>query len=81
MAKVKLKIIESNCRCNYYNAGDEFIVEDLCPPICHELWNCMYPFIYALQNGAMLDYGDKKAAMFDMKCPDEGRVIVHGERI
>jgi uncharacterized repeat protein (TIGR04076 family) len=79
MAKVKLKVIESNCRCAYLNEGDEFIVEDLCPPICHELWNSMYPFIYALQNGAMLDYGDKKAPMFDVKCPDEGRVIVHGE--
>ncbi len=81
MAKVKLTIIEGNCRCNYHNAGDEYIVDDLCPPICHELWNCMYPFIYALQNGAMLDYGDKKAPMFDVKCPDEGRVVIHGERI
>ncbi len=81
MAKVKLKIIESNCRCNYHNVGDEFIVEDLCPPICHELWSCMYPFVYALQNGAMLDYGNEKAPMFDIKCPDEERVIIHGERI
>lgn len=81
MSKVKLKVIEGNCRCNYHNVGDEFIVEDLCPPVCHELWNCMYPFIYALQNGAMLDYGDEKAPMFDIKCPDGGRVVIHGERI
>ncbi len=81
MAKVKLKVLESNCRCSYCNAGDEYIVEDLCPPICHELWNCMYPFVYTLQNGGILDYGDKKAPMFDVKCPDEGRVVIHGERI
>jgi uncharacterized repeat protein (TIGR04076 family) len=49
--------------------------------MCHELWNCAYPLVYALQNGATLDYGDGKAPAFDMKCPDEGRVIIHGERM
>lgn len=81
MSKVKLTIKESKCRGGYLKKGDEFIIEDLCPPICHELWNSIYPFIYALQNGANLDYGNIKAPMFDMKCPDGGRVIVHGERI
>ena len=81
MSKVKLRVIESNCRGAYCNKGDEFIVEDICPPICHELWNAMYPFVYALKNGATLDYGNTKAPMFDIKCPDEGRVIIHGERI
>ena len=37
---------------------ERFIVEDLCPPLCHELWNSIYPSVYALQNGASLDYGD-----------------------
>lgn len=41
---------------DYCKKEDEFIVEDLCPPLCHELWNTMYPLVYALQNGAELDY-------------------------
>lgn len=81
MPKVKLTITRSSCRCGYCKQGDEYIVEDLCPPLCHELWNGIYPFVYALQNGALLDYGDGKAAAFDSKCPDEGRVWVHGERV
>ncbi|BCN30221.1 TIGR04076 family protein [Anaeromicropila herbilytica] len=81
MAKVKITITESKCRGGYCKKGEEFIVEDLCPPLCHELWNGIYPFVYALQNGALLDYGNKKAPMFDMKCPDQGRVEVHCEII
>lgn len=81
MSKVKITITDSKCRGGYCKVGEEYIVEDLCPPICHELWSCMYPLIYALLNGATLDYGSTKAAMFDMKCPDGGRVTVHGERI
>ena len=79
MAKVKLTITESNCRCAYHKTGDTFIVEDLCPPLCHELWNVIYPSVYALQNGAELDYGETKAKAFDAKCPDGGKVSVHGE--
>jgi uncharacterized repeat protein (TIGR04076 family) len=79
MAKVKLTVLSSNCRCGYCKAGDEYIINDICPPLCHELWNCGYPMIYALKNGALLDYGSKRAKMFDAKCPDEGRVIIHGE--
>jgi hypothetical protein len=37
--------------------------------------------VYALLNGATLDYGDTRAKMFDVKCPDEGRVKLHGEII
>lgn len=81
MSKVKITIIESKCRGGYCKAGDEFIVEDLCPPICHELWNGIYPMVYALLNGAELDYGDARAKCFDAKCPDGGRVCVHGEVI
>ena len=81
MAKVKLTITESKCRGGYFKEGQEFIVEDLCPPSCHELWNTIYPSVYALQNGATLDYGSTKAKMFDAKCPDGGRVCVHGEVI
>ena len=81
MPKVKLTMTESKCRGGYCKKGDIFIIEDLCPPICHELWNCMYPLIYAIQNGADLDYGNIRSPQFDMKCPDSGRVSIHGERI
>ncbi len=81
MANVKLTVVESKCRNGYCKKGDNYIVDDLCPPICHELWNCMYPLIYALQNGADLDYGEMRSQQFDVKCPDGGRVLVHGERI
>ena len=77
--KVRLTITESTCRSGYCKAGDEFIVEDLCPPLCHELWNVIYPYVFALQNGADLDCGCKKDFQFDAKCPDGGRVCIHGE--
>ena len=64
-----------------FQKGQEFIVEDLCPPLCHELWNSMYPLVYALQNGTKLDYGNTRAKMFDIRCPDEGRVCIHGESL
>ena len=81
MSKVKITVTDSNCRCGYCKAGDVFVVEDLCPPMCHELWNVIYPMVYALQNGAALDYGMERACCFDAKCPDGGRVAVHGEAI
>lgn len=81
MAKVKLTITESKCRGGYCQKGDEFIVEDLCPPLCHELWNTIYPMVYALRNGGELDYGDTRVRAFDGKCPDGGRVCVHAEAI
>lgn len=79
MAKVRLTVTESRCRSGYFRKGQEFIVEDLCPPLCHELWNCIYPYVFALQNGAALDYGETRKPEFDAKCPDEGRVCIHGE--
>ena len=81
MAKVKLTITESRCRGGYCKTGDEFIVGDLCPPLCHELWNTIYPMVYTLQNGGVLDYGDTRRKEFDAKCPDGGRVSIHGEAI
>ena len=79
MARVKLTITESKCRSGYHKKGDTFIVEDLCPPLCHELWNTIYPMVYALQNGAKLDHGDIRTKAFDAKCPDGGKVSIHGE--
>ena len=77
--KVKLVITGSACRGGYCRQGDTFLVEDLCPPLCHELWHVIYPLVYALQNGAELDYGAARARMFDARCPDGGRVEIHGE--
>lgn len=79
MAKVKLTVTESKCRGGYCRAGNVFVVEDLCPPICHELWNVIYPMVYVLQNGGTLDCGDTRAKQFDARCPDGGRVAIHGE--
>ena len=79
MPKVKLTITESSCRSGYFRKGQEFIVEDLCPPLCHELWNNIYPQVYALRNGADLDHGLTRAKAFDAACPDGGRVCIHGE--
>lgn len=79
MKKVKLTVIESKCRCGYFKKGDEFIVEDLCPPLCHELWNVAYPYVFALQNGASLDSKEERKYEFTVKCPDEDRVIIKGE--
>ena len=79
MAKVLLTVTSSRCRCGYCAEGDRFIVEDLCPPICHELWNSIYPSVYVLLNGGTLDRGEERARCFDGKCPDGGRVCIHGE--
>lgn len=81
MAKIKIEVTEAKCRCGLHKKGDVFIVGDVCPPLCHELWNNVYPSVYALLNGGALDYGDGKAKCFDAECPDGGRVIIHGEVI
>ena len=79
MERIKLTVTESNCRCGTCKTGDTFVVDTLCPPICHELWSCIYPMVYALQNGAELDLGDGRGRCFDAACPDGGRVKIHGE--
>ncbi|WP_252187705.1 TIGR04076 family protein [Anaeromonas frigoriresistens] len=77
--KVKLTILESKCRGNYHRTGDTFIVEDICPPICHELWQSIYPSVYTLLNKGDLDYEATREKKFRMRCPDNGRVLIHGE--
>ena len=79
MRKVKLTVTEANCRCGYHKTGDVFIIEDICPPLCHELWNIIYPSVYALLSGGDLDCGEERRKSFDAKCPDGGRVCIHGE--
>jgi len=54
-------------------------VEDLCPPLCMELWHAAYPYVFALANGAALDQGEEKAHHFTVQCPDGGRVELEGE--
>lgn len=77
--KIRLTVTESRCRSGYHKAGDTFLVEDLCPPLCQELWHRAYPYLFALQNGADLDCGDIRAKSFTVRCPDEGRVCLKGE--
>ena len=81
MSRVLLTVTESRCRCGCCKAGDTFLVEDLCPPLCHELWNVIYPYVFALRNDAALDRGEGRAREFDGACPDGGRVRVHGEAV
>lgn len=81
MPKVRLVITESSCRSGHFKKGQEFMVEDLCPPLCHELWNEIYPSVYALLHGGSLDRGIGKAKEFDAVCQDEGRVRIHGEAV
>lgn len=81
MGKVRLTVVSSRCRSGCCHEGDTFIVEELCPPICHELWSCAYPMVYALLNGASLDSGAQRTRSFDVQCPDGGRVVLHGEAL
>lgn len=79
MAKVRLTVIKGNCRSEYHKLGETFIVEDICPPICHELWNCIYPSVYTLLNDGSLDSGNSRVKTFTAMCPDGGRVEIKGE--
>ena len=79
MKKVIITVTESKCRSGYLKAGDTFTVEDICPPVCTELWHAAYPYVFALQNGAVLDDGSGKSKEFTVKCPDNGRVVLHGK--
>ena len=81
MSKVKLTVTESRCRCGLCKSGDTFIVENTCPPLCHELWQNIYPSVYVLLNGGDLDLGDTRSRSFDASCPDGGRVCIHGEAV
>lgn len=81
MGKVRITVLESKCRCGYHKKGDIYEVEDICPPICHELWQNIYPSVYTLLNGGDLDFGDERRKMFQLSCPDGGRVKVNGEVI
>ena len=55
MCSVKLTILEARCRAGIHAEGQEYLVDGTCPPMCHELWQCIYPQVYALQNGGNLD--------------------------
>ena len=82
MAKVKLTITESICRSGFQKKGQEYIIDEtICPPICMELWHYAYPYVWTLLNGGELDNGDTKSKPFNIICPDEGRVHLHGEVI
>lgn len=82
--KIKLAIKNSSCRSGFHVVGDEYIINEdctVCPPLCMELWHYAYPYVWALLSGGELDNGDTKSKSFDIICPDEGRVHLHGEVI
>ena len=82
--KVKLTVTQSMCRSGFHYVGQEFIIDEektVCPPICMELWHFAYPYVWALLNGGESDKGNTKSKSFDIICPDEGRVHLHGEVI
>ena len=81
MAAVRLTVLESDCRAGYHRAGEGFLVEDLCPPLCQELWHCAYPYVFALRSGGVLDCGAETARSFEVRCPDGGRVLLRGELV
>ena len=78
---VRLTVLESRCRAGLCAEGDTFVVEDVCPPLCHELWSVIYPQVFALKNGAALDHDEERVFFFEASCPDGGRVKIRGERI
>ena len=43
MKKVKLTVMQSSCRSGLCKKGDRFVVGELCPALCHELWHVIYP--------------------------------------
>lgn len=53
-----------NCRDYAFN-NLSFIVDDIFPPLCHELWHSIYPSVYTLLNGGALDYGETRIKFFD----------------
>ncbi len=81
MPSVRLTVTESACRSGLCKAGDEYLVRDVCPPICHELWNAAYPYVFALLGGGALDCGEETAKTFTVRCPDGGRVQLRGEAV
>ena len=81
MKYVRLTVLESRCRDGLCAAGDVFSVGQTCPPLCHELWSVIYPQVYTLLNGGLLDHGDARVSYFEASCPDGGRVKIRGELI
>ena len=81
MPLVRITVTHSECRCGYCREGDTFLVEDVCPPICMELWHAAYPYVFALRHGASLDCGKTRRRSFEVQCPDGGRVRIRGEAV
>lgn len=79
--RILITVESSECRSDLHKTGESFIVDDVCPPVCHELWNNIYPMLYALGNGAELDCGSERKATFHTSCPDGGRVRIKAERL
>ncbi|MFQ5507523.1 MAG: TIGR04076 family protein [Planctomycetota bacterium] len=69
---VKIHITESDCK--YHQVGDEFLMQKLSPPLCHEALVAFYPQIFSLLHGGTVEH-DKHDGLCCMKrCPDRGRL-------
>ena len=79
--RMKLTVIRSECRGGLHSEGEEYVIGEVCPPICHELWNNIYPMLYAAGCGADIESGEGYSSAFTASCPDGGRVTVKCERI
>jgi len=80
VSRVKLTVLESFCRAGALRAGHEYLVDWLCPPICHELWQAIYPNVYVLLNNGDLYFEEGRARQFLARCPD-GKVLIRGEAL
>lgn len=77
MSRIKITVVESKCRSGYHK---KVIV--LSQKIYAHLFvmNCGIVLIRRsmLYRTGNFNYGNGKASAFDVKCPDGGRVTIHG---
>jgi uncharacterized repeat protein (TIGR04076 family) len=83
--KVKITVTYSNCRSGFHAAGDEYIIDEdntKCPPMCMELWNYAFPYVWNLLNGGTSDSAEGiRKTSNKIICPDQGRVHLDIELI
>ena len=68
----EIRIIESRCRDGLNRAGEVFLFDGHCPPICPELMAPMNHLLYAIKEGMKRIDGDDTVTV---KCPDSARVV------
>lgn len=71
--KIIVRVTESDCK--KHPVGQEFEIEKFCPPLCHEAFYAVYPFLTTLQGGGKVEGPDGEMGFHCIKrCPDRGRV-------